>query len=110
MSLLKISRDFLRKLLLEGGDVVPRELLDLHEYFRLNGPIHFAFHGENPEAIVAVSTNFRYGSIVSSGRDAKELDKNIRDAILTTFDVPSSYSKEANVMNVKNSKNEYALA
>ncbi len=110
MSLLKISRDFLRKLLLEGGDVVPRELLDLHEYFRLNGPIHFAFHEENPEALVAVSTNFRHGSIVSSGKDAKDLDKNIRDAILTAFDVPSSYSKEANIASMSNSRSEYALA
>ena len=43
MPLLKISRDFLRKLLLDGGDVVPRELLDLHEYFRLNGPIPVSY-------------------------------------------------------------------
>ena len=112
MAILKVFRDHLAKALLDGKGFVPRELVELNQYFRRNGPINFEFKKEG-SLIIGISTNFRYGSIVSSGRDAEELDKNIKDAILTAFDVPSSYAKEASVINVNkqaSEKKSYALA
>jgi len=47
--------------------------------------------------IVAVSENFRYGSIVTFAEDEKRLDDKIKDAILTSFGIPSSYAKEAGI-------------
>ena len=58
---------------------------------------------------IAISTNFRYGSIVTSGKDVEELEKNIKDAILTSFDIPSSYAKEANILKVGQERG-YAFA
>ena len=58
-----------------------------------------------------MSTNFRFGSIITSGKTREELDENIKDAILTSFDVPSAYAKEAAVKSVgEASKGAYALA
>jgi hypothetical protein len=95
--------------LLSSEDSVPRGLFELSEYFRNNGPINFEHHVKNGE-IISVSTNFRCGSIITSASSEKELDKNIRDAILTTFDVPSSYAKEAGVTRVSKESKKYALA
>jgi len=92
-----------------GKAIVPRGLLDLHDYFRLYGQIMFRFE-KNDGKIIAISTNFKYGSIVTSGNDAKELDKNIKDAILTSFEVPSSYAKEANIYKTEENQEAYALA
>jgi len=109
MPLLKKTKDNLIKLLL-GSSAVPRGLFKMGEYFRHNGPINFK-REQGDGAIIAISTNFRYGSIVTSGKDEKELDSNIKDAILTSFDVPSSYAKEASVNKVGDAQQEkYALA
>lgn len=89
MSLTKKVKDQLIRLLL-GRSAVPRGLFELGEYFRLYGPIEFHYEKGEDGNVVAVSNNFRYGSIVTSGRSAEELDKNIKDAILTSFEVPSS--------------------
>ncbi len=107
---LKEIRDRLIKKI-SGSDMVPRELLELHDYFRINQAINFEFHKEGDE-IIAVSKDFRYGSIITSGKNEKELDENIKDAILTSFDLPSSYKKEADLYgkNSNQSKKEYALA
>ncbi|MCF6276458.1 MAG: hypothetical protein L3J07_01270 [Candidatus Magasanikbacteria bacterium] len=108
MSLIKKTKDQILKLIL--GDLVPRELLELHDYFRLYNNIAFDFKkGKNGEQI-AISNNFRYGSIITSGKNVKELDKNIKDAILTSFGVPSSYKKETKVYKVGKRSKEYALA
>lgn len=109
---LKVITDNVAKFLLDGKGFVPRELVNLSEYFRRNEPITFELKEENG-VWLAVSTNFRYGSIVTSGQDAEELDRNIKDAILTAFDIPSSYAKEASVVNVGQQaaeKKSYALA
>ncbi len=108
MSFIKKAKDNLIKLLL-GGNAVPRGLFEMEQYFRHNGPINFRREkGDN--SIVAVSTNFRYGSIVTSGKDEQELDRNIKDAILTSFEIPSSYAKEASVNKVGDFQKEtYAL-
>lgn len=92
-----------------GKGVVPRELLDLHDYFRLYGGINFSFD-KKEDLIIAESTNFKFGSIITSGKNPKELDANIKDAILTSFDVPSSYAEEAKIHKEGQKENVYALA
>lgn len=106
MNPLKVLKDYMGRSI-AGAGFVPRGLLDLNEYFRHNGPIVFKFHNENG-FIVAVSENFRHGSIITQARNLNELDKNIKDAILTTFEIPSSYAAEAKIRNEK--EKEYALA
>ena len=109
MSFIKRSKDQLAKIL-NGKDVVPQGLVEINRYFRLYGPIQFEFK-QSGGAIVAVSKNFQYGSIVTSGKDPKELDKNIKDAILTSFEVPSAYAVEANIQRENEKKSHsYALA
>jgi hypothetical protein len=108
MSLIKTAKDYCVKMLL-GTDMVPRELLELHDYFRIHGPIRFDYKQEG-NIIVAVSTNFRLGSIVTSGRNQKELDENIKDAIVTSFDLPSAYEKEAKLHKQESKEHIYALA
>ena len=93
MSIIKQSKDHLVKLLL-GNNVVPRELLELHDYFRIHKGITFEYKKEQGK-IVAISKNFKYGSIVTSGKNQRELDMNVKDAILTSFDLPAAYEKEA---------------
>ncbi len=91
-----------------GNDYVPRGLYELGSYFRSNGPIHFEYKQEDG-LLVAISTNFRQGSIVTFGKNQEELDRNIKDAILTSFEIPSSYSQEAQLCKV-GEEAEYALA
>jgi len=107
MTFVKQIKDHLIKLLL-GKSIVPRGLFELDQYFRLYGPIRFVHHKEK-DATIAISQNFRYGSIVTSGKDEKELDANIKDAILTSFEVPSSYAKEAKIRK-EGAEEVYALA
>lgn len=109
MSFSKRAKDYILKLI-SGKDFFPHGLVEINRYFRLYGPIHFEYKHENG-IIIAISQNFRHGSIITSGKDEKELDKNIRDAILTSFEIPSSYFKEANIINLKENKHKaYALA
>lgn len=108
MSIFKITKDYIVKTIL-GEDTIPRELLDLHDYFRLYGPIHFSYDRRG-EFIIAESTNFRFGSIITSATNEKELDSNIKDAIMTSFDLPSVYSKEAKIYQEGANKSAYALA
>ncbi len=112
MNYFKVLRDKLARMLSElvsTQDMVPRELADLHEYFRLYGPLEFDYY-KSEDGWVAVSKNFRYGSIVANGRTDKELEKNIPDAIMTMFDLPSSYAKEAKLHRVGDYKKGYAFA
>ena len=83
--------------------------IELSQYFRLYGPISFSNQTQNG-TIIAKSTNFRYGDIITSGKDKNELDQNIKDAILTSFAIPSSYAKEAKICKTGEQKEEYALA
>jgi hypothetical protein len=108
MSLLKTTKDRLIKVLF-GKATIPRGLYELDRYFRLHDPIDFEKH-EEEGYIVAVSVNFLYGSIIAQGSTESELDRNIKDAILTSFEVPSSYAREAGVQKIGASANRYALA
>ncbi|MBN1585000.1 hypothetical protein JW899_01400 [Candidatus Uhrbacteria bacterium] len=108
MSLTKIVRDYAIKFLF-GKESAPRGLVDLNRYFRIYGPINFVKHQEG-EVIVAVSTDFNQGSIITEGRNEEELEANIKDAILTAFEVPSSYAKEAGIHQVGKATNAYAPA
>lgn len=106
----KIVKDWLFKAYLDSQHMVPEGLVDLQKYFRQNGPIRFSFHQEEG-MLVAVSSNFRFGSIVTSGRDQQELDVNVADAILTSFNVPSSYAMKAGIHREgKAEGHAYALA
>jgi hypothetical protein len=107
MPIKKVLKDKLTRVFL-GEASIPRGLFELSEYFRHNGNIHFDFHHEDG-IIVAISTNFRHGKIITQGRNLEELDKNIRDAILTAFEIPSSYAEEAQVTKLGEAR-EYALA
>ena len=108
MNLLKVTKDQVARLLL-GKAVVPAELLELSTYFRRFKEINFEQHKEDG-LIVAVSTNFKYGTIIAHGRNQEELDNDTRDAILTAFGVPSAYQKEADLRRVGERKDAYALA
>lgn len=94
MRLTKIIEDWLFKAYLQSHKAVPSGLVELAKYFRNNDPIRFDYHREDG-VVVAVSTNYRYGSIVTFAENEKELDRKIKDAILTSFGIPSSYAKEA---------------
>ncbi len=109
MTFTKKAKDQLIKALL-GKTSVPRGLFELGQYISIYGPINFRYeNGENGN-IVAISDNFRYGSIITSGKDTDELDRNIKDAILTSFEIPSSYAKEAGIKKVGDKREAYALA
>ena len=108
MSIIKQTKNQVIKLFW-GKDVVPRGLFELDQYFRQNEPLKFKYDKTN-DGIVAVSENFRHGSIVTSGKNEKELDENIKDAILTSFEIPSSYAKEANIIKQGEAQKQYALA
>ena len=108
MRVVKVTKDHLIRALL-GKASIPRGLYDLARYFPMYGAITFKYHQENG-MMVATSTNFRFGSIITHGRNSEELDRNIKDAILTSFEVPSSYAKEAEIKKVGEvSKPAYAL-
>lgn len=96
MSPTKIVKDWLFKAYLQSHKAVPSGLVELAKYFRNNDPIKFAYHNEDG-LIVAVSENYRYGSIVTFAENEQELDDKIKDAILTSFGIPSSYAKEASI-------------
>lgn len=108
MSIGKQVKNYIIKLWWDGK-TVPIGLFELSQYFRNNSAIEFEYKEEG-DIIVAISKNFRYGSIITSAKDKKSLDKNIKDAILTSFDVPSSYAKEAGIYRVGENKKAYAIA
>ena len=95
--------------LLWGKTSVPRGLYDMSRYFRIHGPINFDKKAEDG-LIIAKSTDFLEGTIVTCGKDEEELDGKIKDAILTAFEVPSSYAKEAGIHRVGEESDAYAIA
>lgn len=107
MSLYKQSKDQLIKLLL-GKSSVPSGLADLNHYFRVYGPINFHHEKQEDGSILAISDNFRYGTIITHAENKDLLDEKVKDAILTAFEVPSSYAKEAAVSRID--QKEYAFA
>jgi predicted RNase H-like HicB family nuclease len=107
---LKIIKDYIIKVAWDNEDLRPKGLFDLSEYMRHFGPIHFENHRNEDGSWTAVSTNFRHGSIITQGKNLQELEKNIKDAILTSFEIPSSYAKETKIIKVGEEQKEYALA
>lgn len=108
MSIFKQTKDYLIKILWNGKSV-PIGLFELAQYFRANSAIHFEFKQEGKE-IIAISKDFRYGTIVTSAENQEDLDEKIKDAILTAFDVPSSYAKEAGVHKIEQKIEQKACA
>ncbi len=96
MGFLKQAKDQVARLLL-GSTSVPSGLAELNRYFYLHGPIDFKFEKQEDGSYVALSDNFLYGSIITHAERLDQLDAKIKDAILTAFEVPSSYQKEAGV-------------
>ncbi len=109
MSILKQTKDYIVKYFWDGSDLVPAGLFEMSQYFRVNDSIAFDYKVEEGK-IIAISKNFRHGSIITSASSYEELDKNIKDAILTSFDIPSSYAKEAKIYQVGSESKVYALA
>jgi hypothetical protein len=109
MSLIKQPKDYAIRLLL-GKNAVPSGLSELNQYFRLYDPIAFHFEKQEDGSLVALSKNFRYGSIITRGATEKELNEKIKDAILTAFEVPSTYAKKVNLKRVGAEQEEYAIA
>lgn len=109
MSLLKQTKDYAIRLLL-GKNAVPSGLFELNQYFRWYGPISFRPEQQEDGSIVAISDNFRYGSIITHATTKEDLNEKIKDAILTAFDVPSSYAKEAKIQRVGTEQENYAFA
>lgn len=107
MSIYKQVKDYLFRFL-RRKDLVPRGLLELNRYFRLFGPIQFNIEIQEDGGIVAVSKNFRYGSIITRANQKEELDGQIKDAILTAFEIPSSYATEAGIRRTE--EQVYAIA
>lgn len=109
MSIAKRTKDQLIKFLL-GKSAVPPGLVELFRYNKNYGPINFTYENKG-NLNIAMSTNYRYGSIITSGKNKEDLEKNIKDAILTSFEIPSSYAAEANIHKVGNEHvSEYAPA
>ncbi|MBD3359828.1 MAG: hypothetical protein GF365_03950 [Candidatus Buchananbacteria bacterium] len=108
MAFTKKMKDILLKKLW-GKEYVPSGLYELEHYFRVYEPIHFK-HDKQGNEIIAVSTNFKYGSIITSAENEKDLDVKIKDAILTSFELPSSYAEEAGLHKVNENQEAYALA
>lgn len=106
--MLKSIKDTLIKYF-SGSHLLPEEILAASEYFRHFGPIKFEYKKEN-NLIIATSTNFQWGTIVTSGHNLRELDRNIKDAILTAFSVPSTYADKLQIHNVDERQKKYALA
>lgn len=106
--MLKQLKDNLAKFI-SGSNYLPEEVLEAHEYFRHYGAINFKFEKIDNE-IMATSTNYKWGLIITSGKNLSDLDRNIKDAILTAFCVPSSYARRLDIKKVNKDKKEYALA
>lgn len=110
MSIKKQLQDYLIKITL-GKAIVPKGMYEASQYFYCYGPIKFK--NEYVDGfIIAKSTNFKWGTIITEAKNEKELDNNIQDAILTAFEIPSSYAKEVNIKKVSSEKEkkEYAIA
>lgn len=108
MSWIKVIKDQAAKAL-RPADYVPEGLLELVRYSRDYKGISFHFEKVD-NAIVARSTDFRFGSIITSGKDAQELDKNIKDAILTAFEIPSAYAAKADIRSMDELHMKYVAA
>lgn len=107
MSFTKQAKDKFIKFML-GKASVPSGLAELNHYFRLYQEINFKNEEQDDGSIIAISTDFKYGSIIAQAKNKKELDSEIKDAILTAFEVPSSYAKEAAINRVGNKEYAYA--
>lgn len=98
MSLVKELKDSIRKAF-TPSKYIPEGLLELQRYARNYGAIRFEFLQEDG-GVIARSTNFQYGSIVTFAPSQKAIEEKIPDAILTAFSIPSSYAKQAGIHRV----------
>ncbi len=95
--MIKTLKDFSIKLLL-GRHAIPSGLLELNQYMRHSGPIRFDVQQTADGQWVARSVDFQYGAIITTAASEAGLDKALQDAILMSFEIPSSYAKEAQLV------------
>lgn len=108
MSTIKKLNDNIIKFIY-GKKSVPLGLSEMNKYFYHNGPINFDIKNEDG-VFIAISKDYRLGSIIAEAKNMNELDENIKDAILTSFEIPSSYMKEAAINKVGDNQKSYAIA
>lgn len=78
-----------------------------------NGGIQFEISKHDDESgkyFVAKSVNLEQGYIITSGKNLIELDKNIKDAIFTAFEVPAYYCDRIQITNANESIRELKYA
>ncbi|MBU4331825.1 hypothetical protein KKD19_04680 [Patescibacteria group bacterium] len=81
--------------------------------FLTNKGIEFevAWHtDESGKYFLAKSTNLDQGQIITSGANLIELDKNIKDAIYTAFNVPAYYCDYSKIRNINEPARELKYA
>jgi hypothetical protein len=100
MEVLKVVKDHIDKWVFHRGQM-PLEVKEWKKYVAVNGAVTFKFDEQEDGSWVASSTNFKYGSIITSADSKEDLDSEIKDAILTAFSIPSAYAGEAKVLNSK---------
>lgn len=106
----KLVKDAFHRYVL--GEKYSTQLQDAREYFKLYGAIEFEqVHDTNTGEMIAVSKNFKRGTIVTSGMNQADLDEHIHDAILTMFDIPAIYSDKLKIARAdRASVSRYAIA
>ena len=92
----------------QGGEA----LQDCLTFLATNG-IEFEISQHNNETgryFLAKSINVNQGKIITSGKNLVELDKNIKDAIYTAFDVPAYYCDYSRIKNINEPVRELKYA
>lgn len=81
--------------------------------FLANQAIEFEitqYNDESGKYFLAKSTNLDKGQIITSGANLIELDKNIKDAIYTAFNVPAYYCDYSKINNMNEPARELKYA
>jgi len=89
-----------------------KQLQDCLAFLATNG-IEFKISQYNDETgkyFLAKSINVDQGKIITSGKNLVELDKNIKDAIYTAFDVPAYYCDYSRIKNINEPVHELKYA
>jgi hypothetical protein len=106
MGVAKVIKDNLDKHIFNRNKFIS-EINGFRRYFALYDSINFNIHQEDG-VFVAKSTDYKYGSIITSADSKEEIEKEIKDAILTSFGIPSAYANEAKVVNTGSKSERYA--
>ncbi|MEA2065010.1 MAG: hypothetical protein U9O66_01795 [Patescibacteria group bacterium] len=92
-----------KKILLKFPSKKGERALEKCLAFLANNKIDFEIKEHNDETgkyFLAKSMNLNNGQIITSGKNLVELDKNIKDAIYSAFDVPAYYCDYSKIRNI----------